>query len=438
MRILPRVNDDVNEEWISDKTRFVWDGLKTQRLDRPYVREDGKLREASWDEAFAAIAARLNGARGERIAAIVGDLVAVEEMKALGDLWAKLGSPNIDCRQDGAKLGGERSSYIFNTTIAGIEEAGAILIVGADPRREAPIINARIRKRFRMGGLKVGVIGPRHDLTYDYEYLGAGPQTLNELAAGTIGFAEVLKAAWKPMIIVGQGALTRKDGASVLASMIGLAKSLNAGFNVLHMAAARVGGLDLGLVPGAGGRDVAGIMDGASKGEIDVVYLLGADEIDTSRFGSAFVIYQGTHGDAGAHRADVILPGAAYTEKDGTYVNTEGRVQRGLSAAFPPGEAREDWTIIRALSQVLGKTLPYDRLDQLRAAMEAAVPHFAHVDEIVAAGPLPDLAPGNMDPAPFETPIREFHLTNPIARASKIMAQCSAEIEATRRSKAAE
>ena len=433
MRILPRINEDVNEEWISDKTRFVWDGLKTQRLDQPYVREGGKLREASWDEAFAAIAAKLKGAKGERIAAIAGDLVAAEEMKALKDLWTKLGSPNIDCRQDGAKLGGARSSYIFNTTIAGIESADAILIIGSDPRREAPILNARIRKRFRMGGVKIGVVGPRHDLTYDYDHLGAGAQTLKDIASGANAFAEVLKTAEAPIIIVGQGALTRKDGAAVLAAAIAIAKSTNAGFNVLHTAAARVAGLDLGLVPGNGGRDVAAILDGASKGEIDVVYLLGADEIDTDKLGSAFVIYQGTHGDKGAHRADVILPGAAYTEKDGLYANTEGRVQRGQRAAFPPGEAREDWAIIRALSAVLGQTLPYDNLGQVRAAIEADAPHFAQVDEVVAAGPLPDLASGEMDASPFETPIRDFHLTNPIARASKVMAECSAVLAASRR-----
>ncbi|MFZ2469156.1 MAG: NADH-quinone oxidoreductase subunit NuoG, partial [Parvibaculum sedimenti] len=235
MRILPRLNEDVNEEWISDKTRFIWDGLKTQRLDRPYIREDGKLREASWDEAFAAVAAKLKDARAERIGAIVGDLAAAEEMKALKDLWAKLGSANIDCRQDGAKLGGARSSYIFNSTIAGIEQADVILIIGSDPRREAPVLNARIRKRFRAGGLKVGVIGPRHDLTYPYEHLGAGTQTLGELVAGK-GFAEALKSAKNAMIIVGQGALTRKDGAAVLAASIALAKSTGAAFNVLHTA----------------------------------------------------------------------------------------------------------------------------------------------------------------------------------------------------------
>jgi NADH-quinone oxidoreductase subunit G len=441
MRILPRLNDEVNEEWISDKTRFVWDGLKTQRLDTPYVRENGKLRPASWDEAFAAIAAKLNGAKPESVAAIAGDLACAESMKALKDLFAALGSPNIDCRQDGAKLdASHRASYIFNATIAGIEDADAILLIGTNPRIEAPIINARILKRTRMGGVKVGVVGPRADLSYDYDYLGAGPQSLKDLG----GFADVLKNAQRPLIVVGQGALARADGAAVLAEAIALAKSVGAvsgawnGFSVLHTAAARVGGLDLGFVPGPGGRDVAGILDGASKGEISFVYLLGADEIDMAKLGSAFVVYQGTHGDAGAHRADVILPGAAYTEKPATWVNTEGRVQLGRRAVFPPGQAREDWAILRALSAVIGKTLPYDNLEALRAAMAAAAPHFAEVDVAVPAGALPDLPKGELDAAPFESAVKDFYMSNPVARASAVMAECAAGRVAASRIQAAE
>ncbi|MFN4355595.1 NADH-quinone oxidoreductase subunit NuoG [Parvibaculum sp.] len=441
MRILPRLNEEVNEEWISDKTRFVWDGLKTQRLDTPYIRENGKLRPASWDEAFAAIAAKLKDANPESIAAIAGDLACAESMKALKDLFAVLGSPNIDCRQDGAKLdAGHRASYIFNSTIAGIEDADAILLIGTNPRIEAPIVNARILKRARMGGVKIGVVGPRVDLSYDYDYLGAGPQSLKDLGA----FADVLKNAERPLIVAGQGALARADGAAVLAEAIALAKSTGAvsgewnGFSVLHTAASRVGGLDLGLVPGAGGRDVAGILDGASKGDISFVYLLGADEIDMGKLGSAFVVYQGTHGDAGAHRADVILPGAAYTEKPATWVNTEGRVQLGRRAVFPPGQAREDWTILRALSGVIGKVLPYDNLDALRAAMAADAPHFADVDMAVPAGALPDLARGELDAAPFECPVRDFYMSNPVARASAVMAECAAGRVAAARIQAAE
>ncbi len=441
MRILPRLNDEVNEEWISDKTRFVWDGLKTQRLDTPYVRENGKLRPASWDEAFAAIAAKLNGAKPESVAAIAGDLACAESMKALKDIFAALGSPNIDCRQDGAKLdASHRASYIFNAMIVGIEDADAILLIGTNPRIEAPIINARILKRTRMGGVKVGVVGPRADLSYDYDYLGAGPQSLKDLG----GFADVLKNAQRPLIVVGQGALARADGAAVLAEAIALAKSVGAvsgewnGFSVLHTAAARVGGLDLGFVPGPGGRDVAGILDGASKGEISFVYLLGADEIDMAKLGSAFVVYQGTHGDAGAHRADVILPGAAYTEKPATWVNTEGRVQLGRRAVFPPGQAREDWAILRALSAVIGKTLPYDNLEALRAAMAAAAPHFAEVDVAVPAGALPDLPKGELDAAPFESAVKDFYMSNPVARASAVMAECAAGRVAASRIQAAE
>ncbi|MDX5366289.1 MAG: NADH-quinone oxidoreductase subunit NuoG [Alphaproteobacteria bacterium] len=441
MRILPRLNDEVNEEWISDKTRFVWDGLKTQRLDTPYIRENGKLRPASWDEAFAAIAAKLKDAKPEGIAAIAGDLACAESMKALKDLFAALGSPNIDCRQDGAKLdAANRASYIFNSTIAGIEDADAVLLIGTNPRIEAPIVNARILKRARAGGVKIGVVGPRVDLSYDYDYLGAGPQSLKDLGA----FADVLKNAERPLIVVGQGALARADGAAVLAEAIALAKSVGAvsgdwnGFSVLHTAASRVGGLDLGLVPGAGGRDVAGILDGASKGVMSFVYLLGADEIDMGRLGSAFVVYQGTHGDAGAHRADVILPGAAYTEKNATWVNTEGRVQLGRRAVFPPGQAREDWAILRALSGVIGKVLPYDNLDALRAAMEADAPHFADVDMAVPAGALPDLAKGELDAAPFESPVKDFYMSNPVARASAVMAECAAGRVAASRIQAAE
>ncbi|MBI3451385.1 MAG: NADH-quinone oxidoreductase subunit G, partial [Rhodospirillales bacterium] len=434
LRVLPRLNEDINEEWISDKTRFACDGLSRQRLDRPYVRRDGKLQPASWAEAFAAVAERLRGAAGTRVAAIAGDQACAESMAALKDLMTALGSPHLDCRQDGAKLDARnRAGYIFNTTIAGIEQADACLLIGANPRWEAPIINARLRKRFLMGGFKVGVIGPQVDLTYKAEYLGAGPQTLADLAAGKTPFAEILKAAKRPMLIVGQGALARADGAAVLDLARSAAERFNMvradwnGFNVLHTAAARVGGLDLGFVPGAGGRDVAGILDGAIKGEIDFVYLLGADELDMSCLGKAFVVYQGHHGDVGAHRADVILPGAAYTEKNATYVNTEGRVQQTRLAVFPLGEAREDWKILRALSEAVGQKLPYDTLKQVRARMAAVNPVFA------AVGAAPKLAAtlgavgtqGPVEATPFKSPVANFYMTDPIGRASETMAKCT-------------
>ena len=449
MRILPLLNEDINEEWISDKTRFACDGLRCQRLDRPYARRDGRLEPATWAAAFAAVAGRVKGLDGARIAAIAGDLADAEAMVALKDLMAGLGSPNIDCRQDGAKLDATvRAGYLFNTTIAGIEAADACLLIGTNPRWEAPLINARLRKRWLMGGFEVGVIGPKVDLTYRYEYLGAGPETLAEVAGGAHAFAKVLKKAERPMLILGQGALARPDGGAVLGAARRLAEAFGMvrpsgngasrwnGFNVLHTAAARVGGLDLGLVPDEGGRDVAGILDGAAAGEIEVVYLLGADEIDMDRLGQAFVIYQGHHGDAGAHRADVILPGAAFTEKDATYVNTEGRVQRARLAAFPPGEAREDWKILRALSEALGAKLPYDNLGEVRARLAEVNPGLAAVDRTKSAPWGEFGTDGETDPAPFVPPIDNFYMTDSISRSSETMAKCAEAFLDPRREKA--
>jgi len=433
MRVMPRVNEQINEEWISDKTRFIWDGLRTQRLDRPYVRRNGRLEAASWGDAFAAIATAVSAAKPERIGAIAGDLAAVEEMYALKLLMASMGSTNIDCRQDGAALDPAlgRASYVFNPTIEGIEDADAILIIGSNPRREAAILNARIRKRWRMDELPIGLIGEQADLRYGHEYLGAGPETLMELVNGAGKFAAKLKRAKKPMIIVGQGALSRGDGASVLANAAKLAGAIGAvsgdwnGFAVLHTAAARVGGLDLGLVPGEGGLNAAEMLTGT-----DVLFLLGADELNFARKTAGFTVYIGTHGDNGAHHADVILPAATYTEKSGTYVNTEGRVQLAYRAAFAPGEAKEDWAVLRALSDVLGKKLPFDSLTALRAALYAEYPHFAEIDMISTAdgGAIAAIAKkaGKMTKSAFASPVKDFYLTNPIARASAVMAECSA------------
>jgi NADH-quinone oxidoreductase subunit G len=442
MRILPRLNEAVNEEWISDKTRFVHDGLGTQRLDQPYVRRRKKLQPASWPEAFSAIAAQVKKTAPERIAAIAGDLASAEELFAFKDLMGRLGVASIDCRQDGAALNPAhgRASYLFNATIEGIEEADALLLIGTNPRWEASVLNARIRKRWRGGGFPIGVIGGVEgagaDLTYDYDYLGAGAETLADLAAGNGRFATLLKEAERPLFIVGQGALARPDGAAILslaakaATVFGAVSQSWNGFAVLHTAASRVAGLDLGLVPGPSGRDTAGILEGAATGDIVIVFLLGADEIPADRLGDAFVVYQGTHGDRGAHRADVILPGAAYTEKSGTYVNTEGRVQFAARAVFPPGDAREDWAILRALSDALGQRLPYDNLQALRAAMVQAHPHLAEFDAILPGDPS-DIARlakagGGTGKAAFAGPVADFYLTNPIARASAVMAELSA------------
>ncbi len=433
MRVMPRVNEAINEEWISDKSRFIWDGLKTQRLDRPYVRKDGRLQPATWGEAFGAIKQAVAATSGNKIGAIAGDLSSVEEMFALKSLLASLGSANVDCRQDGAALDPSlgRASYLFNTTIEGIEQADALLIVGSNPRYEAAVLNARIRKRWRRGGFPIGVIGEAGELRYNYEYLGSGPETLSDLANGSHSFIEKLKSAKNPLIIVGQGALSRADGAAVLAAAAKLATSVGAvteewnGFSVLHTAAARVGGLDIGFVPGEGGVAAADMV-----ASMDVLFLLGADELDLSNKGAKFTVYIGSHGDQGAMNADVILPGAAYTEKSGIWVNTEGRVQVGNRAGFAPGEAREDWAILRALSDVLGKKLPFDSLSALRGQLYVAHPHLAETDEIVAgkASDIEALAAksGSLVKSAFASPVKDFYLTNPIARASAVMAECSA------------
>ncbi|MBB3951152.1 NADH-quinone oxidoreductase subunit NuoG [Aureimonas jatrophae] len=430
MRILPRTNDLVNEEWISDKTRFVWDGLRTQRLDRPYLRRDGRLQPVSWPEAFEAIRQKLQGVPGERIGAIAGDLSAVEDMWAAKGLLSALGSSNIDCRQDGAKLdpADGRASYLFNTTIAGIEDADALLIIGANPRFEAPVLNARIRKRWRRGGFPVAMIGENVDLRYAYTYLGAGPQTLADIEGANREFFDALRGAAKPMIILGQGPLAGANGGDILAAVAALAREVGAvkdgwnGFNVLHTAASRVGGLDIGFVPGEGGKTAHEM----AAGGVDVLFNLGADEIEIAP--GPFVVYLGTHGDRGAHRADVILPGAAYTEKSGTWVNTEGRVQVGSRAAFPPGEAREEWAIFRALSAVLGRQLPYDSLGALRRELVGAVAAIRPGDPVASdAGVITTLADRAGTPTGdvFASRIGDFYLTNPIARASKVMAECS-------------
>jgi NADH-quinone oxidoreductase subunit G len=437
MRILPRLNEDVNEEWISDKTRFVWDGLRTQRLDRPYVRKQGRLEPATWGEAFATIAARVKSAEPSRIGAVAGDLATVEEMYALKALLAALGSENIDCRPETSRLDPKlgRASYIFNPTIAGIDNCDAVLIVGSNPRHEAAVLNARIRKRWRQGDLKVALIGEKVDLTYDYDYLGAGPDTLASLANGDTAFGKVLAGAKRPLVIIGEGAVSRPDGLAslALAARIATGEGREEGWNglaVLHSAASRVGGLDIGFVPGTGGLDVVGMVGAAAARQFDVLFLLGADDLNMNGLAETFVVYIGTHGDAGAHRADVILPGAAYTEKSGTYVNTEGRVQATARAAFPPGDAREDWAILRALSEALGRKLPFDTLAELRAGLYRAFPHLQRIGAIEhgTKEQVADLAGKDAKAANFAygNRIGDFYLTNPIARASAVMAECSA------------
>ena len=438
LRILPITNDDVNEEWISDKTRFVWDGLARQRLDRPFIRENGKLRPADWDEALGLVAEKLKG-DPTQIAAIAGDLCDAESMKALKDLMDSLGVKHLDCRQDGSLIGGgERAKYLFNSTISGLEDADAILLVGTNPRHEAPLVNTRIRKTWIEGNLEVGLIGEAADLTYAVEHVGTSAADVAKFADSNSAFAKTFKAAKKPVIIVGAAALRGEAGLALLNALGQLAASTNvvredhSGFNILHGAASRVAGLDMGFLPGEGGLSTDAILDAAQQGAVKTVYLLGADELDISKLKDAFVIYQGHHGDNGAHVADVILPGAAYTEKSGLYVNMEGRVQMADRATSPKGDAKEDWAILRALSAKLDRVLPYDSLNALREKLMADHPTFMSLDTapdraVFDASALG--AKGALSDAPLKNPIEDFYMTNPIARASNVMAECSAVIE---------
>jgi NADH-quinone oxidoreductase subunit G len=412
MRMLPRNHDGVNEEWISDKTRFVWDGLRRQRLDTPYIRENGKLRKAEWPEALAAAAAAM---KGKKVAGLIGDLVPVEAAFALKQMIEGQGGV-VECRTDGAKLpAGNRSGYVGTATIEDIDTAKAIMLIGTNPAVEAPVLNARIRKAWSRGA-DIGHVGPAADLTYDHAHLGDGPSVLTDLLKRD--HSDV--AEKKSIIIVGMGALAREDGAAVLASAMALAEATKSGFMVLHTAASRVGAMDIGAVTEGGVGDVV---------SADVVYNLGADEGDIPA--GPFVIYQGSHGDRGAHRADIILPAAAYTEEAGLFVNTEGRPQLAARASFAPGQAKENWAILRALSAEIGATLPFDSLAALRKALIADVPHLGKIDEVPANDWTP-LAQAKMGSAAFQPAIADFYLSNPIARASQLMAELSANAKARR------
>ena len=409
MRILPRNNDGVNEEWINDKTRFVWDGLRRQRLDKPYIRENGRLRPATWGEALNATAAAMKGAK--KVAGLIGDLAPTEAAFSLKQLVEALGG-NVECRTDGAKLPiGNRSGYVGTASIADIDGAKMIQLIGTDPRTEAPVLNARIRTAWTKGA-KIGLIGKPVDLTYDYAHVGDDRAALEGLSSAEI--TEETRA--KPsIVIVGQGAIREADGEAVLAHAMKLAENTNSKLLVLHTAASRVGAMDVGAVTEGG---LAAATDGA-----DVIFNLGADEVDVAP--GAFVIYQGSHGDRGAHRADIILPSACYTEENGLFVNTEGRPQLAMRANFAPGVAKENWAILRALSAELGKTQPWDSLAGLRREMVKAVPVLAHVDQVPVNEWLP-LPLAHMGKADFQYAIKDFYLTNAIARASALMGELSA------------
>ena len=445
MRVLPRVNDDVNEEWISDKTRHALDGLRYQRLDRPYLRSrGGRLRECSWEEAFKAVASRVKRARPAHIGAVAGDQCDAESMYALLKIMRGLGSPNTDCRQDGGVLGGgDREEYIFNSGFSGLEEADFVLLVGANPRHEAAVVNARIRRRWLDDGLEVARIGPALDLTYPVLELGDNPAVLGRLARGSHPVAKRMQRARRPLVILGQGALNRGDSRAIHQSALRLAGACGAvggewnGFNVRHTAAARVAGLDMGFLPGRGGMPARTMAKGAADGRMAVLFLLGADELGIGETSSrSFVVYVGSHGDRGAEAADVVLPGAAWCEKDAIFTNSEGRVQYAQRAAFPPGDAREDWAILRALSDHLGTPLGFDTREGLRAALVAEHPVFGEPGVLAGGGVWKPAAGGSASPGKSRLRYAidggarsSFYMTCPVSRHSPTMAECAETFE---------
>ncbi|MFV0386178.1 NADH-quinone oxidoreductase subunit NuoG [Paracoccus sp. (in: a-proteobacteria)] len=407
MRIMPRNHDGVNEEWISDKSRFVWDGLRRQRLDKPFIRENGKLRPASWPEALTAAAAAM---KGQKVAGLIGDLAPVEAAFSLKTLIEALGG-TVECRTDGARLPvGNRSGYAGTARIEDIDHAQMIQLIGTNPRDEAPVLNARLRKAWARGA-QIGLVGEPVDLTYEYAHVGNDRAALESLSSREIS----QETRDKPtLVIVGQGAIREADGEAVLAHAMRLAENTNSKLLILHIAASRVGAMDVGAVTEGG---LTAAIDGAG-----VIYNLGADEVDIAP--GSFVIYQGSHGDRGAHRADIILPAACYTEENGLFVNTEGRPQLAMRANFAPGEAKENWAILRALSAELGQTLPWDNLAALRRALVQAVPHLKSVDQVPENAWQP-LEVAAMGKASFVYPVTDFYLTNPIARSSPLMGELS-------------
>ncbi|KAL0381111.1 UNVERIFIED_CONTAM: NADH dehydrogenase [ubiquinone] iron-sulfur protein 1, mitochondrial [Sesamum angustifolium] len=427
MRILPRLNEDINEEWISDKTRFFYDGLKRQRLNDPMIRgADGRFKAVSWRDALAVVAEVIHQVRPQEIVGVAGKLSDAESMMALKDFLNKMGSNNIWCEGNGPSPNADlRSGYIMNTSISGLEKADVFLLVGTQPRVEAAMVNARIRKTVRATNAKVGYVGPSANLNYDHEHLGIGPETLTELAEGRHPFYSALSNAKNPAIIIGAGIFGRKDKDAIFSVVETIAKKINAvrpdwnGLNVLLLNAAQAAALDLGLVPESD----------KSIESAKFIYLMGADDENVDKLpDDAFVVYQGHHGDRGVYRANVILPASAFTEKEGTYANTEGCAQTTVPAVPTVGDARDDWKIIRALSEVAGVSLPYDTLSGVRSRISTVAPNLLHVDEREAAAFssvfLRPEVKDKPDKAPFETAVNNFYMTDSITRASKIMAQC--------------
>lgn len=430
MRILPRLNEDINEEWISDKTRFCYDGLKRQRLNDPMIRgADGRFKPVSWRDALAVVAEVAHQVKPKEIVGIAGQLSDAESMMALKDFLNKMGSNNVLCEGNGSHPCADlRSGYLLNSNIAGLEKADVFLLVGTQPRVEAPMVNARIRKTVQATHAKVGYIGPATDFNYDHQHLGTGPQTLLEIAEGRHPFCSAILNAKNPAIVVGAGLFERGDKDAIFAAVETIAKLGRVirpdwnGLNVLLLNAAQAAALDLGLVPESS----------KSIESAKFLYLMGADDVNLEKVpDDAFVVYQGHHGDQSVYRANVILPAAAFSEKEGTYENTEGCTQQTLPAVPTVGDSRDDWKIIRALSEVAGVQLPYDTLGAIRSRIKTVAPNLYNMDEREAATFSTSLKPElseKMSLSAFGSAVENFYMTDSITRASKIMAQCSATL----------
>lgn len=434
MRILPRTNDAINENWIADKARFSYDGLCIQRLDVPYVRKNGKLERSTWVDALKTIVKKITSVSPTEIGIISGRLTDVETLFLMRQLADSMDIPHRDCFQETVFLPtAERGDYLFNTTIEGIEKADACLIIGTNPRREAPLVNARLRKRHLKGDFPIGLVGPSMELTYPYEHLSDAMTVLNEIAAGKHPFCKVLGKAANPMLMLGMGALRSVEGEAVYKTSRFIAQEFNFvhkdwnGFNILHTDTAPLGGVEVGFLPAVDGYNSATMIKAAQSGKLKVLYLLGADEIPMQSLGNVFVIYQGHHGDAGAHRADVVLPGAAYTEKSAFYVNTEGRVQETTAAIQPLGEAKEDWKIIRGLSEVLGHKLPYNTREQIVEDLKKCYKTFTVKNKVVPARTSQKHQPQAIKIGGIKLTVDNFYATNSICRASALMAQAWGE-----------
>jgi len=430
MRVLPRNNDEVNEEWISDKTRFFWDGLSLQRIDKPYLRENGKLRQVSWNKAIDVASDKLLNTNPEKIASITGDLVSIESIYSIKKLMDSIKSPNTECRQDGSKINGGREKWLFNSKLSGIDESDGCLLIGTNPRIEAALINSRIIRKSKENNYSIGLLGDKSELNYNYDYLGDDPSIIYDLIDNNNPFCEKLSEMNKPLMIIGQGALKGDEGEDYLNLCIELANNYNFlkndwnGFNVLHTAASRPGAMEIGFLPGERGKDLDQIIDGYKKGDISTLFLLGADEIEISEKTDCFVIYQGHHGDKGANIADLILPSPSFNEQNGLFINTEGRIQESIKATFPIGEAKEDWEIISLISKKMGLENIDNSFEDLRSSLFQSFPHLADIDMCLSGEKLPKkIERKDIKQHVFKNSLNNFWLSNSITRSSRLMCE---------------